>query len=134
MTEADRDDVIFELHLAEGEADRNATLVRLVRVYPDLREDLVDHWCEIVLMELRAAAYPEPECPPVDEGVAARALARFYEMEAGLAGGTVVIAGGRPVPARSCATCFDQPYPALACPSCRGSGDPCRPWSSAVAR
>lgn len=84
MTEADRDDIIFELHLAEGEADRNATLVRLVRAHPDLREDLLDHWCEIVLMELRAAAYPEPECQPVDEGVAARALARFRELEAGL--------------------------------------------------
>ncbi|SFS56351.1 hypothetical protein [Methylobacterium sp. yr668] len=57
MTEADlRDDVIFEPHLAEGEAERNATLVRLVRAYPDLREDLLDHWYEIVLMELRAAA------------------------------------------------------------------------------
>ena len=85
MTEADRSDIIFELHLAEGEADRNATLVRLVRAYPNLREDLVDHWCEIVLMELRAAAYPEPPCPPVDEAEAARALARFREMEAELA-------------------------------------------------
>ena len=66
------------------EADRNATLVRLVRAHPDLREDLLDHWCEIVLMELWAAAYPEPECQPVDEGVAARALARFRELEAGL--------------------------------------------------
>jgi hypothetical protein len=81
MTEADRDDVIFELHLADTEADRNATLVRLVRAYPDLREDLLDHWCEIVLGELRAAAYPEPPCPAVDESVAARALARFRELE-----------------------------------------------------
>lgn len=61
--------------------------MRLVRAYPDLREDLVDHWCEIVLMELRAAAHPEPECPQVDEAVAARALARFYEMEAALRAG-----------------------------------------------
>ena len=83
---ADRDDIIFELHLAGGEADRNATLVRLVRAHPDLREDLVDHWCEIVLMELRAAAYPEPPCQPVDEDVAAQALARFREREAALAG------------------------------------------------
>ncbi|GBU19823.1 MULTISPECIES: hypothetical protein [Methylobacterium] len=85
MTEANRSDIIFELHLAEGEADRNATLVRLVQAYPSLREDLLDHWCEIVLMELRAAAYPEPPCPPVDEAEAARALARFREMEAELA-------------------------------------------------
>lgn len=128
MTEADRDDVIFELHLAEGEADRNAALVRLVRAYPDLREDLLDHWCEIVLMELRAAAYPEPECPPIDEGVAAWALARFG---AGVQPwpAAVVLADGRTVTARSCAKCYDQPTPALACPSCGGSGDPCRPWS-----
>lgn len=79
MTEADRDDIIFELHLADTEADRNATLVRLVWAYHDLREDLVDHWCEIVLAELRAALNPEPEppCPPVDKDVAAQALARF---------------------------------------------------------
>ncbi len=85
MTEADRSDIIFELHLAEGDADRNATLVRLVRAYPDLREDLLDHWFEIVLMELRAAAYPEPPCPPVDKAEAARALARFRVLEARLA-------------------------------------------------
>lgn len=127
MTQADRDDIIFELHCAEGAAARNATLVRLVRAYPDLREDLVDHWVEIVLMELRAAAHPEPPCPPVDEAVGARALARFVSMEAAMVTGTVVMAGGRPVTARSCATCFDQPVPAPACPSCRGSGDPCRP-------
>ncbi len=42
MIEADRSDIIFEFHLAEGEADRNATLVRLIRAYPDLREDLLD--------------------------------------------------------------------------------------------
>lgn len=29
--------------------------------------DLVDHWCETVLIELRAAAYPEPPCSPVGE-------------------------------------------------------------------
>lgn len=85
MTEADRSDIIFELHLAEGEADRNATLVRLVRAYPELREDLLDYWCEIVLMELRAAAFPEPPCPPVDEAEAARALARFRVLEKRLA-------------------------------------------------
>jgi len=33
-------------------------------------------------MELRAAAYPEPPCQPVDDGVAARALARFRQLEA----------------------------------------------------
>lgn len=71
----------------DGETDRNATLVRLVRAYPGLREDLVAHWCEIVLMELRAALNPEsePPCPPVDQAVAARALARFKDMEARLA-------------------------------------------------
>jgi|GEM_PF-2837902 len=45
----------------------------------------------------------------------------------------MVIAGGRPVPVRSCATCFDQPAPPAECPSCRGSGDPCRPGAT-VAR
>jgi len=43
MTEADRSDIIFELPLAHTEAKRNATLIRLVRAYPDLREDLVYH-------------------------------------------------------------------------------------------
>ncbi|CAA2160104.1 hypothetical protein MBRA_05267 [Methylobacterium brachiatum] len=58
MTEADRrDDIIFELHLAEL-GDRNAVLVRLVREHPELREELVDHFCEIVWMEWRAAAVP----------------------------------------------------------------------------
>lgn len=85
MTDDDRSDIIFELHLAEGEADRNATLVRLVRAYPDLREDLVDHWCEIVLMEWRAATNPEMPCPPVDEAEATRSLARFRDLEARLA-------------------------------------------------
>ncbi|BAQ49169.1 MULTISPECIES: hypothetical protein [Methylobacterium] len=36
-------------------------------------------------MELRAATYPDPPCPPVDEAEAARMLARFRELEAGLA-------------------------------------------------
>lgn len=131
MTEADRSDIIFELHLAEGEADRNATLVRLVRAYPHLCEDLLDHWCEIALMELRPAAYPEPPCQPVDEGVAARALARF---RTGVRPRPVAVAlaDGRTVSARSCVTCKDQPAPVVSCPSCGGSGDPCRPWSRAA--
>jgi hypothetical protein len=84
MTEADRrDDIIFELHLAEP-GDRNAVLVRLVREHPELREELVDHFCEIVWMEWRAASEPEPPCPPVDEAEAARSLARFRAIEAGL--------------------------------------------------
>lgn len=86
MTGADRDDIIFELHLAGTEADGNATLVRLVRACPDLHEHLVAHWCEIVLLALQAVMNPEPPCPPVDEAVAARALARFREQEAALAG------------------------------------------------
>jgi hypothetical protein len=55
-----------------------------VRAYPDLREDALDHWCEIVLMEFRAAAYPEPPYLDVDEGIAARALARLREQQAAL--------------------------------------------------
>ncbi|QGY03260.1 hypothetical protein MMSR116_16235 [Methylobacterium mesophilicum SR1.6/6] len=79
----DRDAIIFELHLPEP-GERNATLARLVRKYPDLREELVDQFCEIVLMEWRAAYDPEPPCPPVDEAEAARSLARFRAIEAGL--------------------------------------------------
>ena len=91
MTEANRSDIIFELHLAEGEADRNATLVRLVQAYPSLREDLLDHWCEIVLIELRAAAHPEqaPVQPAVVEGTWRQFLAGVGKGPA-----TVVLAGG----------------------------------------
>ena len=51
---------------------------------------------------------------------------------AGQAGGAVLLASGRPIAVRSCATCCDQPVPALACPSCGGSGDPCRPRLSGI--
>ncbi len=48
--------------------------------------DLVDRWCETVLIELRAAAYPEPPCSPVGEVEAARVLKRLREPGAELAG------------------------------------------------
>jgi hypothetical protein len=77
MTEADRNDIIFELHLADSEAEQNATLVRLVRAYPELRENLVNHFVEIILMEFRAAAHPEPAPaePVIVEGAWRRFLA-----------------------------------------------------------
>lgn len=57
--------------------------------------------------------------------------ASFDVIEPASSVAAVVIAGGRPVPVRSCATCFDQPAPPAECPSCRGSGDPCRPGITA---
>ena len=70
MTEADHaDDLHYELACAE---DLRACLVDLCGRYPAHRDDLVDFACELAAMELRAATYPEPECLPVDENVAAR--------------------------------------------------------------
>ena len=71
-----KDYTICELDRAE-EADRIDLLVRLVRYNPELREDLVDHCVEILLMEWRAAPDREPPCPPIDEAEAVRSLARF---------------------------------------------------------
>ncbi len=76
------DDLHYELACAE---DLRACLVDLCGRYPAHRDDLVDFACELAALELRAAAYPEPPCPPVDEEVAARALARFRELEAEMA-------------------------------------------------
>ncbi|MGU3663957.1 hypothetical protein ACLBX9_07200 [Methylobacterium sp. A49B] len=71
-----KDDIICELDRAE-EAGRIDPLVRLVRYNPELREELVDHYVEILLMEWRAAHDREPPCPPIDEAEAVRSLARF---------------------------------------------------------
>ncbi|MBD8907185.1 hypothetical protein [Methylorubrum zatmanii] len=80
MTEATLlDDLHYDLACAE---DLRACLVDLCARYPAHRDDLVDFACELAAMDLRAAVYPEPPCPPVDEDVAARALARFRRVEA----------------------------------------------------